>query len=195
MTARRSLPDVPDGFQGCARPCWNGELKHTYAWGSCEKASEPPRKDPEIGWWRSFPNPDGYSFGIATIPFPVVFPWARYLPMDERHQMMEELADAAEPERVLKAWRVTAMTWADPMALDVLTRGHDHGDYVDAPRPKDEELTTGQIAKLLGVSRPTVVRLLDGGKIASTQINVVRKAKRSDVLAYRDGRIRTVQEE
>lgn len=192
MTPRRSLADVPEDFLGCTRPCWGQELKHTYAWGSCEKAAEPPRKDPEIGWWRTFPNPDGYSFGIATIPFLVIFLWAKYLPMDERHQMIEELADSEDPEKTLKEWKATALTWADPMALDVLTRDHDHSDYAEAPRPQDadEMLTTGQVAQLLGVSRPTAARILDAGKITSVQVNVFRRARRSDVLAYRESRTR-----
>jgi excisionase family DNA binding protein len=184
---RRSLADVPDDFAGCARPCWGRELNHTYAWGSCEKASEPPREDPVIGYWRVFDAVDGHdSIAMARIPFRVVFPWARNLPLDERYQMMDELAEAEDAEKALKAWQATAETWADPMALDVLTRERDPQDYVDAPRPQDEMITTGQIAEILGVTRPTAVRILDTGKIPSIQANVARKARKADVLAYRD---------
>ncbi|WP_235002200.1 helix-turn-helix domain-containing protein [Rhizobacter sp. OV335] len=53
-----------------------------------------------------------------------------------------------------------------------------------ATRP-DDVLTTEQAAKLLGVSRPFVVRLIDGGAIALHQrVGNQRRVLRSNVLAW-----------
>jgi excisionase family DNA binding protein len=52
------------------------------------------------------------------------------------------------------------------------------------PQP-DAVLTTEQAAKLLGVSRPFVVRLIDGGSIALHQrVGNQRRVLKSEVLAW-----------
>lgn len=48
-----------------------------------------------------------------------------------------------------------------------------------------EEITTGQAADLLGVSRPTVVALVDSGKLPASRTRTHRRLRTADVLAYR----------
>lgn len=52
---------------------------------------------------------------------------------------------------------------------------------------RDQEVTTQQAAELLGLSRPTVVRLIDAGELpAHVPGTERRKLRLADVLAYRE---------
>ena len=57
-------------------------------------------------------------------------------------------------------------------------------DITDFP----PEITTGQAADLLGVSRPTVVQMVDTGEIPATRIGTRRRLRTIDVLQYRHQR-------
>ena len=54
--------------------------------------------------------------------------------------------------------------------------------------PQLTRLTTMEAANLLGISRPTLVKLLEAGAIAFEQPGRHRRVRLADVLAYRDRR-------
>lgn len=49
-----------------------------------------------------------------------------------------------------------------------------------------DDLTTEQAAAVLGVSRPTVVRLIEAGKLPARMVGTHRRLSLGDVLAHRE---------
>lgn len=106
-------------FDGCSRQC-RKRGEHTLKWGQCERAVEPPRPDPEFGYWTTRMMEDGYpSIVQATIPLLAVLPWASRLTGDQRHEMLEEAADADDPGDVIARWKRRADARA-PVQINML---------------------------------------------------------------------------
>lgn len=61
------------------------------------------------------------------------------------------------------------------------------GRLVRPPEP-DEEMTTQQVANLLGVSRPFVVKLIDDGKLPGHKVGTHRRVYTRDALAFKEKR-------
>jgi len=55
-------------------------------------------------------------------------------------------------------------------------------------RPQTRQLSTTQVADLLGVTRPTVVKLLESGAIPYVRVGTHRRVDLPDALRYRDSR-------
>jgi excisionase family DNA binding protein len=53
-----------------------------------------------------------------------------------------------------------------------------------------DDLTTEQAAAVLGVSRPTVVRMVEAGKLPARMVGTHRRLALSDVVAYREEQAR-----
>ena len=60
------------------------------------------------------------------------------------------------------------------------------GGHAVEVRTVAEELTTQEAADLMGVSRPFVVKLVDGGELPGRLVGTHRRLRRADVLAYRE---------
>jgi excisionase family DNA binding protein len=109
-------------------------------------------------------------------------------------------AQAEEADRYSRLGTIQ-LTWPDGRPRELppsVTRGLyavlgtlAQGDAV-AVVPADNELTTQEAADLLGISRPSLVRLIDQQKLPCRWVGAHRRLRVEDVLAYR--RIRKLEQ-
>jgi len=67
--------------------------------------------------------------------------------------------------------------------VDELSEGHPVA--LHAVRGDDDEFTTSQAARLLGMSRPTLVALLDRGELPFRMVGTHRRLPAAEILAFR----------
>lgn len=102
---------------------------------------------------------------------------------EERHDTASEpayfLAGVDENDRV-------ELTEQLHTILKHVVQALSHGQSISI-LTRDQEISTQQAAELLGLSRPTVVRLIDEGELRAHVPGAVRRKLRlTDVLAYRE---------
>jgi excisionase family DNA binding protein len=69
--------------------------------------------------------------------------------------------------------------------LKQVVQAFSHGQSISI-LTRDQEISTQQAAEILGLSRPTVVKLIDSGELSAHVPGAVRRKLRlADVLAYR----------
>lgn len=169
------MTDGAADFDGCSRQC-RKRGEHTRKWGECEYAAEPPRPDPEFGYWTTVMMDDGYpSITQATIPLLAVLPWAESLTVDQRHQMLEEAATADDPAAVIEEWRTTALGCHDAEQIDLLFTRDEMGDLRRIAREQDttvdELIRTWLLDRLqpepLGLNTPGAPISVNMGTVAA----------------------------
>lgn len=89
------------------------------------------------------------------------------------------LSGAGEHDRVELTEQLHAI-------LKQVVRALNHGQSISI-LTRNQEISTQQAAEILGLSRPTVVKLIDEGELAAHVPGAVRRKLRlADVLAYRE---------
>lgn len=108
---------------------------------------------------------------------------------DERSLIMSLVDSASREEdpdvRVQVHGRSVILRGETARAVLGLMRVLGEGNVVNVEALPDV-LTTGQAADLLGVSRPTVVALIESGKLPATRTGTHRRLQLSDVLTHRE---------
>lgn len=113
----------------------------------------------------------------------------RTLTAEERYRAQEAL-DRTKGRPRVTADDGTVLDLPDGVAdalLEVLTAAAEGKRAVVLRSPDD--LTTEQAAAMLGVSRPTVVRLIKAKKIPARMVGTHRRLAIDDVLSYREATV------
>ena len=118
-----------------------------------------------------------------------------YLPEEEVAGRFAELVTALEASSGA-ALTINGETIELPSAAEALLQ------VVDAMRrglavtvaPQDQRLTTQEAADMLGISRPTLVRMLEAGEIPFEKVRRHRRLFLTDVLEFRERQRRAANE-
>lgn len=108
------------------------------------------------------------------------------LTAEERERVREALGQAGGRPRITTE-DGTVLDLPEPVAealAEVLAAAAE-GERPLVLRSPDD-LTTEEAAAVLGVSRPTVVRLIDTGKLPARMVGTHRRLSLGDVLAHRE---------
>lgn len=68
-------------------------------------------------------------------------------------------------------------------------------DDIIAEMDSDELLTTGEAARLIGVSRQHIVNLIERDELPATRVGTHRRVRRGDLLALREGSTRATRDQ
>lgn len=151
-------PSLPADFDGCGRGCRMAGV-HTLKWGECDHAEQPPRPEPEFGYWATRVASDGGpSPGLARIPLLAVLPWAESLSVDQRHEMLEAAATAEDPAATIEEWRTAALGGPDAEQVDLRFSPKEMRDLRRIAREQDttvDELIRTWLHERLQPARPS----------------------------------------
>ncbi len=115
------------------------------------------------------------------------------IPSDQDALLARELSRALEAAgsrlkvQIVEAGKVSAAFDLPPAAaalLETVLKEMAAGRAVTVV-PIDAEITTGQAAELLRVSRPFVVGLIDKGELPARMVGAHRRVRLEDVLTYK----------
>lgn len=108
------------------------------------------------------------------------------LTTEERDRVREALGRAGgRPRITTENGTVLDLPEAVAEALAEVLEAAADGERALVLRSPDN-LTTEQAAAVLGVSRPTVVRMIEAGKLRARMVGTHRRLALGDVLAYRE---------
>lgn len=121
----------------------------------------------------------------------VCFVWSRVtgmsaLPIEERDRVREALdRTGGRPRVTTEDGTVIDLPESVAEALAEVLEAAADGERALVLRSSDS-LTTEQAAAVLSVSRPTVVRMIEAGKLPARMVGTHRRLALRDVVAYRE---------
>ena len=141
-------------------------------------------------WWSKWSEEEVMNATTAEVVSPAaidVDELAKVLSFIEAHETRHGaspvpsffLSGAGEHDRVELTDQLHAI-------LKQVVQALSHGQSISI-LTRDQEISTQQAAEILGLSRPTVVKLIDDGELSAHVPGAVRRKLRlADVLAYRE---------